>query len=232
MSVRSIKIHMLKWYLVVGSFIASMVWIIVLFNSQDVYQDPYADESVADVTVHTPYEEEAAAALREKSVYVDPVLRDTVWSSLETSGVRDEIAGSTSPIFLVASPRFGYSLEGEEVLLARIADATDRVGIYLLLDQTGVVAQHHVRGHDDESIYLYPQTGDTSELGVRAMIRDTDHSVQEQVKGSDDESGWANSPVMLGSFMGLTFAVPLWYLMKLIRWSARRDRSYLKGFKE
>ncbi|WP_067428413.1 glycosyltransferase family protein [Nocardioides jensenii] len=229
MTTSEVKLKGVKWFFVGLCTLSSIGWIFLLFTADTVFERSDHDEPVADVGLRTPYVDEVAAALRADAMYVDPLLADTVGHFVDTDGVRAAVEASETPVFVSAVPTQGFEPQDDRVLLSRIASATDRDGVYLLYDERGHV--EYLKRGLGERLYLYPDYESSSETAVRTLVEAVDDAVEnerERDKGSD----YTESPLVMGGFMGLTFAVPLWYLMKFIRWSARRDRSYLKGFKE
>ncbi|KRF17683.1 hypothetical protein ASG90_04805 [Nocardioides sp. Soil797] len=218
-----------KWWFVGICCLSSVVWIILLFSSNSAFE-LHDDDPVADVTVHTPYVDRVATALREDPVFIDPVLADTVGREVDTATVRSRIELTDTDVFLLALPTHGVDPDRDEVLLARIAEATDREGVYLAYDENGR-ASYLVHGLGDVEIHLYPAYDGVSEANVVALVDAVDSEVAERQKEERSED-WTENPLLMGLFMGITFAVPLWYLMKFVRWSSRRDKSYLKGFKQ
>lgn len=217
-----------KVVLVVLCTLGSIGWLAALFTPGFSFEAE-RDQGTTDVSAHTPYVEDLAARLRADPVHVDPLLAGSVGEKVITDEVRSAIRGSKHPIYLVAMPVFrGDGIDGDpQVFLAKLANAVDRRGTYLLVDQTTRGSAHY-RGEGDATIYL-PSIFD--EQTATSMLKVVDE-VAERAPEADPEENWFDNPVAQGLIMGAMFSVPLWYLLRLIRWSARRDRSYLKGFRE
>lgn len=226
------KLKLGKFYLILFCCVGAISTLIILFSDGGSWDDSPDPLAVADVTAHSAYVDEIASELSKDPVFVDPLLVDSVGEALQSEQVRSAIEASDTPVFVVALATFGYEFDRDLVLLARIADAVGRDGVYLIVDEDRRVDEIGVGdGFDDQTLFLVAPSPDILDAGSMAhMVNEVDGAV-DQASG-DDGDGFGNNPFWAGGMLGLTFAVPLWYLMKFIRWSARRDRSYLKGFRE
>lgn len=226
------KLKLGKFYLILFCCVGAITTLIILFSGSGSWEDSPDPLAVADVSEHSAYVDEIASELSKDPVFVDPLLVDAVGESLRSEQVRSAIAASHTPVFIVALATSGHELERDRVLLARIADAVGRDGVYLIVDEDRRIDEIGVGdGFDDRTLFLVSPSPDILDAGSMAhMVNEVDGAV-DQVSGDGDD-GLGNNPFWAGGMLGLTFAVPLWYLMKFIRWSARRDRSYLKGFRE
>lgn len=223
-----------KWYLVGLCTLGSIGWIVMLFSDVGSYEPPEDPLAVADVSVHSPFAEQVAHELEQDPIHVDPLLVETLGRSVDTDEVRSAIADSDTPVYILVLPTQGTSTEEDEVVPAMIADASGRDGVFLSFDETGQLREvTHGLDLDGHPLFLPSIYGDSfSEQAVLDVISEVDRQVDQIHERVDEDDSFFASPFVLGLFLGLTFAVPLWYVMKFVRWSARRDRSYLKGFRE
>lgn len=222
-----------KFYLVGMCTLVSLGWIYLLFSDSATYEPREDPLAVADVSQHSPYVEEVAGQLSRDPIYVDPVLTGTIGRGVDTERVRSAIEDCETPVHLMVLATQGMTVE-DKVLAARIADALDRDGVFLAFDESGR-SLDVVRGLDLEgNVIFLPSTSAYSfnEEAVLDVIAEIDTAVHRKQESLAEQDSFVASPFVLGLFLGLSFAVPLWYVMKFIRWSARRDRSYLKGFRE
>lgn len=221
-----VKVKLLKWYLVTMAFIGTFVWIIILFTTNYSYFG--SDRDTADLGQHSAYIDEVAATLGEEQVYVDPLLAATVGTRVSAPEVVAAVRESDTDVFVVASSQVGYQVDVDaDVFLGQVADAAGKDGMYVLVDSN---AETDTLWVDDEIDQVFASDfigGPQSAESLADAIAGIDDAVDEE-----SGSSFFDGPLWLGAFMGATFSVPLWYFMKLIRWSMRRDRSYLKGFKQ
>ena len=224
-TVNRLKITMTKVYLIGACFLASFVWLIMLFSNDPVQDqnDPYT----IDVTQHSTYVEQAAAQLSKDRIYLDPLLEAGVGQWAVADDVRAAMSASDTPIYLAVTPLAGDArLDEGDALLARLADAVGQPGMYLTVDQQGRARSLYMR-EDPRFLYLSLNGGRESTYSLKQFIDGVDGAVSEQEEAQKGQLDNA----YLGVFMGLTLSVPLWFLMRFLRWSAQRDRSYLKGFR-
>lgn len=221
-----------KFYFVMFCCIGAATTLIVLFSDEVSFEATPNPLALADVSVHSDHVTEIASALEKSPVFVDPLLADTVGRSVDADEVRSAIDASDTPVFVVATPTFDEGTGANELLLARIADAADREGVYLLLGEEGRIdhVAHEMR-FDRQRLFLQRGLNDAVDApAVAGVVLQIDEAVDDALERQQTDDGGDN-PFWLGVLMGVCFSVPLWYLMKFIRWSARRDRSYLKGFR-
>lgn len=108
------------------------------------------------------------------------------------------------------------------VFLARIAEEIGEDGLYLLLDQNRF-ASYYFRGLEMEGLYENDPTAPQTAASLARSIDQTSEAVLEGQK-------FRIAPVIYGVAVGVMLSIGLWYLIRLVRWSMRRNRSYLEGF--
>ena len=217
----------LKYFAVGLCSIGALVWVLILFSSSHSYESPV--RATADPGERTPYISEIATQLSKNPVYVDPVLRPDLGESLVTDEVRNAVGTSKNAVFLIVTPQFrGDGINGDqEVFLSRVSNSVGRDGVYLLVDQE-LRARYVLEDDHNRRLYLPGAFEQQSAESLRQLIEEVD----EELTGAGGGNGPFDNAVFLGLVMGGVFSVPIWFLLQLIRWSARRDRSYLAGFRQ
>lgn len=216
-----LRVRVSLWVLAVMACLASVVWVVDLFASDSRYVPPDSGP-IADITTATTYEKGIAAHLREDPLYVDPLM--TAYAEeLVDDQVRERVVLADFPTYFVVLPdSSGAGLSGHaEVIFARIIDQVGRDGIYFRLSPREGL-RYEVRDHEGRRIYI-PDTFEPDHADVLRALDTAEEKLADE--------GPLGQPVVAGFLMGAMLAVPLWFLLKVVRRSARRDTSYLEGLR-
>lgn len=218
-----LRVRVALWALAGIACLASIFWVIDLFSADTRYVAPDRGP-VADITAATTYEKQIAAHLRENPVYVDPLMTSYA-EGLVDDRVREKVVLADFPTYFVVLP--SYSTSGpsarDDVMFARIIEQVGSDGIYFRLSPLGGL-RHEVRDGTGQSIYI----PDTYEVDNADLLRALD-TADDKLAGPEEK--FMEQPLVAGFLMGAMLAVPLWFLLTLVRRSARRDTTYLKGLK-
>lgn len=219
----------LKYYLIIGAFLGSIAFVVALFMPQIIYEGD--SSTYADRSVGSPRIDEIVASFDDNEPYVDPLLVAPMAERLLTDEVREAAAEADTPVHLaVASLSAADSNRSPDVLLARLVHAADRDGLFVLIDQDKRATYELRKDGEAATLHLSEMYGEIS----ADSLRDTFVSLDEEAEGAystglGDGPSWLER-VWSGISFGVMFSVPIWFLMKLVRWAARRNRSYLEGF--
>lgn len=216
-----LRVRVALWSLAAMACIASIFWVIDLFSPDTRYVTP-DDRAVADITAASTYEKQIAEHLRSDPVYVDPLMTEYA-RDLVNDRVREKVVVAEFPTYFMVLP--SYSASGPsgrgEVMVARIIDQVDSEGIYFWLTPLGGL-RYDVRHGSGQSIYI----PDLYEVDGADVLRALD-TADEKLSGPDESL--EEQPLVAGFMMGAMLSVPLWFLLTLVRRSARRDTTYLEG---
>lgn len=221
------KAKRLKFFVILFGFLGSFSIIVMVFMPQPDYQ---SDLSRADPTLGSPRVDEIAETLASGEPYVDPLLESTLGQEMLTDDVRSAADAAGTPVHLVvASLSAADSINDPEVLLSRIVHAVDRDGLFVFIDQDSRSTYEFRKQGRTTSIHLADMFGEVDESILVSAFESVDNEAGDGASSDDDPNSLA-ARTMTGAWFGATLSVPIWYLMKLIRWAARRNRSYLEGF--
>ncbi|NYG58328.1 hypothetical protein BJ980_001251 [Nocardioides daedukensis] len=200
----------------VGCVLVAVGWVVGLFTPH------YSTENrpVVDTSVRTSYVTELADHLREDPVYVDPLLADTVGKDLVTPQVREAVEDSELTTYLLVIPDLRGGAGQTRVLLTRIADELDEQAVFFALDQNRLVTDHV---HKSDAVILDRTFGTQT---PETMLDTVEHAADHV----DDEEQDLAFDVLNGLFLGALLSVLLWNAVRFVRWTRRRNRSYLAGF--
>lgn len=218
------RLTLLKWYFIGLSLLASLAWLFLLFVPQP---DP-PTRRVADVSSPSPWAEELAGELRTSPVYVDPLLKGTDAARLVSPEVRSAVAASRTPVWLLAVP-ISWSSPGESasrVLLAEVIEAHGEDGYYVLVGADGAVSTDF-RASDGRLVHV-PPPHDATAATLAATIADVD---TEYAAATPPDDATVVEQLMAGLGTGAVLSVPLWFIGRLVRRSARRTDGHLEGFR-
>lgn len=222
-----VRAKQLKWGLVGVCFLGTAAWVLALFMPQHDFDTE--DRPTVELGEPTAYVEDLVGRLEEDPVYVDPLVASTVGETVVTDEVRAAVDASDTSIYVLALPLESGNRNGgaADVLLARVMDAMDEDGFYVLVGQDGNVTTD-LLDEEERSIYVPIRLDPTGDQLADALGT-VDGEVDDAVGSTGEE--FFTSPLWTGLVMGVMFSVPVWFLGKLVRRAARSDRSYLKGFR-
>lgn len=230
MSRNRISLKGLKVYAIVVGFLGSLGVLTVVFMPQSSFE-PDTSITYADPAVGSPRVDEIVERLDSDEPYVDPLVAPTVAEEVLTDDVREAAAAADTPIHLVVAPLSrADSVNDLDVLLGRIVHAADRNGLFVLINQEKRVSYELRKQGRPTAIHLSDMFGEVDEEILRATFEKIDSKAADAVPHSADGGDGLVAKVWTGVLFGATLSVPIWFLMKLIRWAARRNRSYLEGF--
>ncbi|HEY9562240.1 MAG TPA: hypothetical protein VIR30_00590 [Nocardioides sp.] len=200
----------------VGCVLVALGWLVGLFSPH------YSTDSrpIVDTSVRTPYVTDLADRLRKDPVYVDPVLADTVGKDLVTPEVREAVENSELATYLLVIPDLPGGSAQTRVLLTRIADELDEQAVFFALDQNRLVTDHV---HKSDAVILDREFG----TQTPETMLDTVEDAADHVDGEEQDLAF---DVLNGLLLGTLLSVLLWNAVRFVRWTRRRNRSYLTGF--
>lgn len=205
------------------STILAVIGLVWLFTPQ-VTKERVNPDPEADLAATSPRTDAIVEALVADRVYVDPLLKATV-GTLVDGEVRAAMADSDTPVHVVVAPDFrGDEIAGNaQVLLARLAHQVGEDGYYFLVDDAG---EMHSWFEDEQrrSSYYPEGEGPAGDGRLAAAVAGVDDQVEVH------EPGWLEKPISVGLLAGVLASFPLWCLLLLVRWAARRRGRYLRGF--